>query len=108
MVAMRWAGRGGVMALRAWLRGNRPRDAGIPRPRVPVQSLFDHLEGGDTLDEFLHQFAQRYETRCRQHAGLQFLTARAFGANLKPGLGAQHEVREVPSAEPGRREALRE
>jgi uncharacterized protein (DUF433 family) len=24
--------------------------------RVPVQSLFDHLEGSDTLDEFLHQF----------------------------------------------------
>ena len=24
--------------------------------RVPVQSLFDYLEGGDTLDEFLHQF----------------------------------------------------
>jgi uncharacterized protein (DUF433 family) len=24
--------------------------------RVPVQSLFDHLEGGDTLDQFLHQF----------------------------------------------------
>jgi uncharacterized protein (DUF433 family) len=24
--------------------------------RVPVQSLFDHLEGGDTVDEFLHQF----------------------------------------------------
>ena len=24
--------------------------------RVPVQSLFDHLEGGDTLDEFLRQF----------------------------------------------------
>jgi len=24
--------------------------------RVPVQSLFDHLEGGDALDEFLHQF----------------------------------------------------
>jgi uncharacterized protein (DUF433 family) len=24
--------------------------------RVPVQSLFDHLEGGETLDEFLHQF----------------------------------------------------
>ena len=23
--------------------------------RVPVQSLFDYLEGGDTLDEFLHQ-----------------------------------------------------
>ena len=24
--------------------------------RVPVHSLFDHLEGGDTLDEFLRQF----------------------------------------------------
>lgn len=24
--------------------------------RVPVQSLFDYLEGGDTVDEFLHQF----------------------------------------------------
>ncbi len=24
--------------------------------RVPVQSLFDYLRAGDTLDEFLHQF----------------------------------------------------
>ena len=24
--------------------------------RVPVQSLFDYLEGGDTVDEFLRQF----------------------------------------------------
>lgn len=24
--------------------------------RVPVQSLFDYIEGGETLDEFLHQF----------------------------------------------------
>ena len=24
--------------------------------RVPVQSLFDYLEGGETLDKFLHQF----------------------------------------------------
>jgi uncharacterized protein (DUF433 family) len=24
--------------------------------RVPVQTLFDYLEGGDTLDEFLDQF----------------------------------------------------
>lgn len=24
--------------------------------RVPVQSLFDHLAGGETLDEFLRQF----------------------------------------------------
>ncbi len=24
--------------------------------RVPVRALFDYLEGGDTLPEFLHQF----------------------------------------------------
>ena len=24
--------------------------------RVPVKSLFDYLEGGDTVDEFLRQF----------------------------------------------------
>ena len=24
--------------------------------RVPVRSLFDYLEGGETLPEFLHQF----------------------------------------------------
>ena len=24
--------------------------------RVPAQTLFDDLEGGETLDEFLHQF----------------------------------------------------
>jgi uncharacterized protein (DUF433 family) len=24
--------------------------------RVPIQSLFDYLEGGETLDEFLGQF----------------------------------------------------
>jgi uncharacterized protein (DUF433 family) len=24
--------------------------------RVPVQSVFDYLEGGETIDEFLHQF----------------------------------------------------
>jgi uncharacterized protein (DUF433 family) len=24
--------------------------------RVPVRSLFDYLEGGETLSEFLHQF----------------------------------------------------
>jgi len=24
--------------------------------RVPIQSLFDYLEGGDPLDEFLRQF----------------------------------------------------
>jgi uncharacterized protein (DUF433 family) len=24
--------------------------------RVPVKSLFDYLEGGETIEEFLHQF----------------------------------------------------
>lgn len=24
--------------------------------RVPIQTLFDYLEGGDTLEEFLHGF----------------------------------------------------
>ena len=24
--------------------------------RVPVQALFDYIEGGDPIDEFLHQF----------------------------------------------------
>jgi uncharacterized protein (DUF433 family) len=24
--------------------------------RVPVQTMFDYIEGGDTLDEFLRQF----------------------------------------------------
>ena len=28
----------------------------FPGTRVPVQSLFDYLEGGETLDEFLRQF----------------------------------------------------
>ena len=35
--------------------------------RVPVQSLFDYLEGGDTLDEFLRQFptVKRDQVRSR-------------------------------------------
>ena len=33
--------------------GGMPVFAGT---RVPIQSLFDYLEGGETLDEFLHQF----------------------------------------------------
>jgi uncharacterized protein (DUF433 family) len=32
--------------------------------RVPVKTLFDYLEGGDTLDEFLRQFP----TVAREHA----------------------------------------
>lgn len=41
--------------------------------RVPVQSLFDYLEGGDTLDEFLRQFppsdGNRPSTPSSSHAG---------------------------------------
>ena len=33
--------------------GGTPVFAGT---RVPVQSLFDYLEGGETVDEFLRQF----------------------------------------------------
>jgi len=33
--------------------GGTPVFAGT---RVPVQSLFDYLEGGETVDDFLHQF----------------------------------------------------
>jgi len=33
--------------------GGTPVFAGT---RVPVQALFDYLEGGETLDEFLRQF----------------------------------------------------
>lgn len=35
------------------LLGGTPVFAGT---RVPVQTLFDYLEGGDTLDEFLEDF----------------------------------------------------
>ncbi len=35
------------------LLGGTPVFAGT---RVPVQTLFDYLEGGDTLDEFLDDF----------------------------------------------------
>ena len=38
--------------------------------RVPVQSLFDYLEGGDTVDEFLRQFPS--VTRAQAIAALEF------------------------------------
>jgi uncharacterized protein (DUF433 family) len=37
--------------------------------RVPVQSLFDYLEAGDTLNEFLHQFPS--VTRAQAVAALE-------------------------------------
>jgi uncharacterized protein (DUF433 family) len=48
-----------MMQLSQVVQNNPDILGGIPLfvgTRVPVQSLFDHLEGGDTLDEFLHQF----------------------------------------------------
>ena len=51
--------------------------------RVPAQSLFDYLEGGDTLDEFLRQFPS--VTRAQAIAALDLardalLTADGMGA----------------------------
>jgi uncharacterized protein (DUF433 family) len=38
--------------------------------RVPLQTLFDYLEGGETLDEFLRQFPS--VTREQSLAALEF------------------------------------
>ena len=38
--------------------------------RVPVQSLFDYLEAGDRLEEFLHQFPS--ERREQADAALEY------------------------------------
>jgi uncharacterized protein (DUF433 family) len=38
---------------------NPEKMSGVPvfiGTRVPITHLFEYLEGGDTLDEFLHQF----------------------------------------------------
>ena len=43
--------------------------------RVPVQSLFDYLEGGDTLVEFLRQFPTL--RREQAVAALEFLPGRS-------------------------------
>lgn len=50
--------------------------------RVPVQSLFDHLEGGDTLDEFLRQFpaVRREQARTALQLARDLLLARARSA----------------------------
>ncbi|MFN0181157.1 MAG: DUF433 domain-containing protein [Gemmatimonadales bacterium] len=37
--------------------------------RVPAQTLFEYLEGGDSLDEFLHQFPS--VTRAQAVAALE-------------------------------------
>lgn len=47
------AGTSGVVHSDPGILGGTPVFAGT---RVPVASLFDYLEGGETLDEFLRQF----------------------------------------------------
>ncbi len=50
--------------------------------RVPVRSLFDYLEGGDTLEEFLHQFpsVKREQTIAVLDAAYETVTADAHSA----------------------------
>ena len=47
--------------------------------RVPVRSLFDYLEGGDSLEEFLHQFpsVKREQTIAVLDAAYETVTAYA-------------------------------
>lgn len=47
--------------------------------RVPVQSLFDYLEGGETLEEFLRQFpsVKRGQAIAALQAGRDALLSRA-------------------------------
>ena len=46
--------------------------------RVPVQNLFDYVEGGDTLDDFLADFPN--VTREHAVAVLEFARRAAFAA----------------------------
>ena len=46
--------------------------------RVPIRSLFDYLEGGDTLDEFLRQFPS---VRREQAIALLDLACESLAAN---------------------------
>ena len=50
--------------------------------RVPVRSLFDYLEGGDSLEEFLHQFpsVKREQTIAVLDAACERVTADASAA----------------------------
>jgi len=50
--------------------------------RVPVRSLFDYLEGGDTLEEFLHQFpsVQREQAIAVLDAAYEAVTEDAYPA----------------------------
>ncbi|MBK7984457.1 MAG: DUF433 domain-containing protein [Candidatus Competibacteraceae bacterium] len=50
--------------------------------RVPVRSLFDYLEGGDTLEEFLRQFpsVKREQAIAVLDAAYESITADAYSA----------------------------
>lgn len=50
--------------------------------RVPVQSLFDYLEGGETLDRFLHQFpsVSKEQARATLDLARDFIVTRARSA----------------------------
>lgn len=50
--------------------------------RVPVRSLFDYLEGGETLEEFLHQFpsVKREQTIAVLDAAFEKIAADAHPA----------------------------
>ncbi len=50
--------------------------------RVPVRSLFDYLAGGDSLEEFLHQFpsVKREQTIAVLDAAFERVTADAPAA----------------------------
>jgi uncharacterized protein (DUF433 family) len=59
--------------------------SGIPvfvGTRVPVRSLFDYLEGGDSLEEFLHQFpsVKREQAIAVLEAAYESVTADAHTA----------------------------
>ena len=49
--------------------------------RVPVKTLFDYIEGGESLDEFLHQFPS--VSRQQAIAGLE-LACEALVADARP------------------------
>jgi uncharacterized protein (DUF433 family) len=49
------------------IMGGMPCFAGT---RVPVQNLFDYLDGGESIDEFLHEFPSVKREQVRQVLGL--------------------------------------
>lgn len=51
--------------------------------RVPAQSLFDYLEGGETLDEFLRQFPS--VTRGQAIAALELARESVLAGATPPG-----------------------